>query len=416
VLGGIAFWLAGDRLAPDLDHLALFALLVFAISLRAPYMFNVSTAKGFEAFGTTARIALLATPVNIALVIGAWLMGAPVEGFLIVFAISSVTFYAISRHEVRRLIPPAAAGAALSDDFVRRVRRHMRIVAFTVTITAFTATETEVLFLNLFATPADAGEFKVAFQLASGAVLLVPGVFSAVLLPMMARALSEGREIAARRFAASSTYLTLLAAPLVGFGLVFSLPAILVLYGSAYAPAAPVLAACLFACSLSTIGQAATSLLVSADHQHSVLARTIVYGVAKLILDVVLIRLYGLTGAIVAYTSVVVFGLVITLTMALKVSGARLDWGRLGRTGLALLLAAAVAYPLRHLATPLVACVAGGLLLGAVYLVLTLLLGCWTRADIEYMQRLHRDIAGERPRALARFFGWAGARAAKDYP
>ncbi|HJT99195.1 MAG TPA: oligosaccharide flippase family protein [Rhodanobacteraceae bacterium] len=415
VAGGIAFFLAGDRLAPDLNHLALFALLVFAISLRAPYMFNVSTAKGFEAFGSTATIALLATPLNLAMVIAAWALHAPVEGFLIVYAISSVAFYAVSQYQVHRLIPAAPPGATLPDDFKRRVHRHMRIVAFTVTISAFTATETEVLFLNLFATPASAGQFKVAFQLASGAALLVPGVFSAVLLPMMARALSEGREIAARRFVASATYLTLLASPLVGFGLVFSDPAILVLYGSAYAPAGPVLAACLFACSLSTIGQAATSLLVSADHQHSILRRVIAYGALKLVLDVVLIKLYGLTGAIIAYTSVVVFGLFLTLTLALKVSGARLAWGRLGRIGLALLIAAAAAYPLRHFGTPLLACVAGGLLLGVVYFALTILLGCWSRADIEYMKSVHRRVSAEKPRALASLLDWAGARAAKDY-
>jgi O-antigen/teichoic acid export membrane protein len=414
-IGGIAFYFAGARLAPDLNHVALFALLVLAIGLRAPYMFNISTAKGFEQFGVTATIALLATPLNLGLVIVAWALHASVEGFLVVFAISSVVFYVISRYQVHRLIPPRVEGAVLPEDFLRRVQRHMRIVAFTVSISAFTATETEVLFLNLFDTPASAGQFKVAFQLAAGAALLVPGVFSAVLLPMMSKALSQGKAIAGRRFVASATYLTLLAAPLVGFGFVFAAPAIQVLYGTAYAPSAIVLTGCLFALSLSTIGQAATSLLVSADHQHSILRRVIAYGTLKVILDIVLIKQYGLTGAIIAYVSVAIFGVALTLTLALRVSGAKLAWGRFARIGLALALAAAAAYPLRHVGSPLLQCVVGGALLVFVYAVLTIVLGCWTRADIEYLQGLHRRFASEKPRALANLLDWAGARAAKDY-
>jgi len=413
-IGAIAFAVSGDRIAPDLNHLALFGLLVFAIGLRAPYMFNVSMAKGFEQFGATASIALLATPLNLALVIGAWFLHAPVEGFLGVFAISSVVFYAVSRYQVSKLVPPSKE-TKLPDDLLRRVRRHMRLVAITVTIGAVTATETEVLFLNLLATAASAGQFKVAYQLASGAALLVPGVFSAVLLPMMAKALSEGKAVAGRRFVASTTYLTTLAAPLIGFGFVFANPTIHVLYGSAYDAAGPVLAGCLFACSISTIGQAATSLLVSADHQHSILVRVVTTGVIKLILDIVLIMHFGLTGAILAYVGAAVFGVFLNVTLALRVSEARLAWGRLGRIGLALVLAMAAAYPLHHVGSPLVTCVVGGLLLSVVYGVLTIVLGCWTRGDIDYLKGLHRRLAADRPRALANLLDWAGARAAKDY-
>jgi len=54
-------------------------------------------------------------------------------------------------------------------------------------------------------------------------------------------------------------------------------------------------------------------------------------------------------------------------------------------------------------------------LLSVVYVVLTILLGCWSRADIEYMKSLHRRLFAEKPRALASLLDWAGTRAAKDY-
>ena len=46
---------AGNRLAPGFDHLVLFGLLVVTVSLRAPYMFNISLAKASN-FRATATI------------------------------------------------------------------------------------------------------------------------------------------------------------------------------------------------------------------------------------------------------------------------------------------------------------------------------------------------------------------------
>jgi len=105
----------------------------------------------------------------------------------------------------------------------------------------------------------------------------------------------------------------------------------------------------------------------------------------------------------------------LTLTLALRVSGAKLAWGRFARIGIAIALASAAAYPLRHIASPLVECLLGGMLLVFVYLLLTIVLGCWTRADIEYLKSVHRRLTSEKPRALANLLDWAGARAAKDY-
>src|SRR3546814_538024 len=114
-------------------------------------------------------------------------------------------------------------------------------------VSFITASEVEVLFLTLFDTPASAGQFKVAYQLSSGALLLVPGVFGALLLPMMASALARGHEVAARRLAMSTTYLAVLTAPLVAFGVVFADGIIGLLYGAKYEPAAFAFACCLAA-------------------------------------------------------------------------------------------------------------------------------------------------------------------------
>jgi len=229
-----------------------------------------------------------------------------------------------------------------------------------------------------------------------------------LLLPMMANALSKGRDVAGRRFVASTTYLTLLAAPLVAFGAVYSEPIISFMYGSAYATAASVFAACMFACALSTVSQSGSSLLISADKQLTILFLVILCGVIKVTLDVVLIRNYGLTGATVAYVAAAMFGAVCNLVLALRLIGMQPDWLRLLRILLAAAITALAIYPLRGHWPALPTLVIAGLVTVPVYALLTLLLRCWSREDIEHLMQLHRRIARGRPQALVRLLAWSG--------
>jgi O-antigen/teichoic acid export membrane protein len=413
-VAGLLSFLAGNRLAPGLDHIVLFGLLVISVSFRAPYMFNVSLAKGFENFRATAIIALIATPLNLAMVVAAWLLHASAKGFLLVFVISSAIFYLVSHRQTVGLIPPSPAGMQLPPELRRRITRHMRFVAVTITVGFVAASGVEVLFLNLFASPAAAGQFKVAYQLATGAALLLPGVLGALLLPMMANALNRGMSVAGGRFVAATTYLTLLAAPLVAFGSVFASASIQLLYGTSYAAAGPVFAFCLFASAIGTVSQGGSSLLVSADRQRNILILVTASGVLKFVLDFVLTVHYGLPGAVAACVIVSIFAAVSVVIMAMKASGLQPEWSRMLRIVLAASLAAAAGMPLRHLWTPLPTLLVGGSVLSLVYLMMTFALGCWSRGDIEHMQGLHqRFTAGKLP-MLTWLLQWAGKRACRD--
>jgi O-antigen/teichoic acid export membrane protein len=320
-------------------------------------------------------------------------------------------FYAMSSAQVQPLLPPGEDIPALPDDLAARVRRHMVYSTLIVTVGFMAASEIEVLFLTAYAEPHAAGQFKVGYQLASGAAMLVPGVFGALLLPMMANALSQGREVAGRRFAASTAYLALLALPLVAFGVVLAKPLIGLLYGSEYRDAAAVFAVCLTGAAITTSAQGGSSLLVSADRQRAVLIMVIGFGALKLALDAWLIRIDGLQGAMIAFFTVSVCNAVAFVTMATRVSGVSPDWSRILRTLLASVLAVLPLWPLvPHL--PAWAALAAGAAIGAaLYLPLTLSLGCWSRNDIAHMQQLHRRLLRGRPSLGARLLAWAHGRA-----
>ncbi|SFN00221.1 oligosaccharide flippase family protein [Dokdonella immobilis] len=418
VLAAVALLLllSGQHVAPGFDHRAIFGFLAVGIALRSQYMFNVGIAKGFENFRATAIVASVATPLNLLMVVAAWLLDAEVWALLGVFLVSSAIFYGMSQRQTAPLIPPTPPGTQLPDDLMRRVRRHMRLVAVTVTIGFFAASEVEVFFLNMFGTADSAGHFKVAYLLASGAAMLVPGVIGAMLLPMMANALSQGRDVAGRRFVASTTYLVLLAAPLVAFGAVFCHPIIAFMYGAQYAPAAPVFAVCLFACALSTVSQSGSSLLISADRQITILILVVAIGVIKIVLDVWLIRAYGLGGATIAYVSAALFGAMANLLLALRMIGMQPNWVRLLRIILAAAITAVAISPLRGHWPALPTLLAAGLLTVPLYAGLTLLLRCWSSEDIEHLKQLHQRFTGGRPRAFGRLLDWSGRSVTRELP
>lgn len=412
-LGVAAYMLLRQRLPVDMGLLE-FLLLLVSMAMRALYMLNISTAKGFEAFGATAKVALVAAPLNLLMVIVAALLEGSIFWFIVVYAVSSAVFLAVSHQQVHRLMKDLPRGGQVPEDLRRRMRRHLQLVAATVIIGFFIASDVEILFLTMYDSTRSSGYFKVAYQLATGVTLLVPGVFGALLLPMMAKALSEGEQVAGRRFVAVTSYLALLAVPVMVFGVCFAGEVIGLLYGDKYATAAPVFAWIVFACGVGSITQGASSLLVSADRQQVILILTIIFGLLKVVLDMLLIEHFHLAGAVAAIVTVGLTGSITYVVIGMRVGHMQLDWNRLLRIAVAGVLAAMVAWPVRSLHwLPLWMTLLGGTLVVVSYCLFTLLLGCWSEGDLEQLQSLHRRFAGGRPRAVGQLLGWAGARAGR---
>lgn len=414
VLAMLVLAVAGERVAPGIDHRMLMAFLVAAIAMRASYMLNIGVAKGFEDFGIVARVAMVGAPVNLAMVLVACWLGASIEVLLLVFLASGVVFLAVSA----RLVAPLHAGgadAALDPLFITRVRRHMWLSSATVTASFIAASEVEVLFLSMYVGQDAAGHFKVAYQLAVGMAALVPGVFGALLLPMMASASARGGEVPGRRFASTTAYLSMLSAILVAFAVVLPGPAIRVLFGEAYLDAVPVFSLCLVATAIIAASTGASSLLISSDRQGTVLVLVVASCALKVVLDVVLISWLGLIGAAWAFIAAAVAVVVAMVWIAMRQTRVTPDWARIARIGLAAMIAALVALPAARGLPPLPGLLIGGLLLVLVHGIGTLLLGCWTRGDVEHMQHLHQRLVSGPPGGMGeRVLAWAWRRAPEE--
>lgn len=411
VLGAIALWLAGHRVAPDFHHGWLFGFLVLGVALRASYMFNIGVAKGLEDFRINARVAVVSAPLNLAMIAAVVWMDLPVEWLLGVFLVSGVLFFGMSLAALRPLLPPGDARPHVPDDLVPRVRRQMLYSTLIVSVGFIAASEIEVLLLTAAGDTHAAGQFKVGYQLASGAAALVPGVFSALLLPLMANALSQGRAVAGRRFTATTGYLGLLTIPLVVFGIVVADPMVHLLYGNEFEEGGLALAVCLAGTGVVALAQAASSLLISADRQRAVLMLVLACGAVKLALGAFLVHYYGLHGALVSFLCVAVMNAITYFTLAIRESGAAPDWARLGRTLAAAVVAGAPVLAARDWLPPLPELLLGVACGALLYLPLTLALRCWSVNDIEHMQHLHARLGAGRVRVGAGLLAWAHGRA-----
>jgi O-antigen/teichoic acid export membrane protein len=385
----LVFVFARGRLAPGVDPWLL-GLLVLSVGFRAPYMFNVAILKGYQDFRSVAAVTTIGAVLNLAMIFAAWTQSAALPAFVVAYATSSLVFHAISQWRASRWVEPAPAGAVLPPALEERLRRHLRVVAFTAVLGTVGSSEIELLSLNLYAAATDAAMFKVANALASGLALLVPGVLAAQLLPLMAHAQGRGKGEAEHRFVVSTAWLFILGAPLVSFGVLLGGQVVELLYGNAYALAAPVLAALLVARVASVLGQGATAYLLSADRQTALMRLTLLFTVLRFGGAFAGAYLFGLWGAVAATVVLALLGSGVTIRLARKVADTRLPWARMVRIAVAALLPALCCLPLLRWTSPL-----AGLLIGAVVFAIGYPLALWLlRALSEEDQGYVRALAG----------------------
>jgi O-antigen/teichoic acid export membrane protein len=411
VVSATVYLIRGKNLVPDINVIG-FGLLLLSVSMRAPYMLNIAIAKGFENFRSTAAIAAIVAPINLALVGIAILLRASLEGFVLVYALVSIGFCVVSAWRVRGLVPNADAGPELPQDLRARILNYSIYATAKMFVAFFCASGSEVLFLNLWGTSADAGQFRAAYQLASSASLLVPGVFAATLLPFMARSLGENPDAARRRFVLSIVHLAILAAPVAAFGISAAPDVIVALYGAAYHPAAMALTWTLASCCVTiVVAGTASSLLVSTDQQRNLLIVTIVNGAIKVPVGIYMIIHYGLLGGVVSFALDATLNAITQFWLALRINKAKMPWSQLARVVAVAVIAAIPAKLISHYLPPWPALFLGAVVFGPLYVIGTFVAGCWDHRSIDYMHDLVHRLGRTRLRTVEAFLAWARLRA-----
>ncbi len=276
------------------------SLAVVGAWSRAGFWMWGSISSGHEMFRPKNLTMALMAMINVlAVALLAW-QGASLLQFFMLYAFLGLVSNVVLRWMLWRSGIRSVRGA-IPPDLAQRVRRHVLLTGMMVLLFVGTNRGVEMTLLKIYASAESLAYFAIAGALTKGAVDLLAGGMSAVLLPAMARQFGAGGSRALAISLIESTRLYwMIGLIIAGLGLTVSEGLVHLLYGQRYEGAIPILTWTLVVAGLAVVSGAAAAVLTASDRLIDRL-RVILGALAiNLVLGLWLIPKFGLTGALVS--------------------------------------------------------------------------------------------------------------------
>lgn len=395
VLGVFAVAMLVRPLSDWRDSMPLMlCIALVAVWARAGFWMLGAVGKGFEQF-VPENLALGVTAVlNLVLVsILAW-RGASLEQFFAVYAVLGLASNLLVRMMLRRA-GIRSRPAPVPDEFKRRLHRHLVLTAIVMLMTAASQRAVEMMLLKIHTLPETVAFFAIAGALTKGAVDLLTGGMSAVLLPAMSRRYGSGGALSlASMFAESTRMYWFLGLAIAGLGITVSEGLVHLLYGRQYDGAITPLMWLLVIGGLVIVNAAASAVLTASDRQLDRIRIIVSAFLVNLVLGLVLIPRFGLYGAIASFGLTRLFETLFALWYTRRRTQVRLPYGPMSRLLFAAAVATALAWGTEELWHVELAFVLGAVVFVMAYLSLSIVLRTWRSADFELASTLLSRLGG----------------------
>ncbi len=393
---------------PTGDKKLLFWIALLAILPKALQGFYTSVLKGKEDFKSIFWLNIIVTPINLLAVIFVVWRNGDIFQFVYLYLGVTIAYFIVSRYFAKKAINKTGVGAVTSLASLDKasMNRQIRFLYLTALLGFFIDKQMEVFFLNMLATPEEAGYYNVAFMLSIYTVELIPGLLVGVLLPVMAKSRTESMEIQAYRYREVGRYLMLLTAPVIIFVAAYADLIIEMLYGQDYQASVIPLIVLVLAAGLTPLAGLANSVLVSHEKQKIVLNLILLTALLNILLDYFLIKIFGLTGAIIGF-SVIKIGLSVAfLAYASTVVRAKLNYNYYLKV---LLLASLAVFPLIFLKTldyPVFVFLLAGIIFTIIYFVFLVQFKMMTREDVSILRHISDKLPLKSSTLNNHLFSW----------
>lgn len=314
VLVGLNFIFPGLIVDQQYQHLLLF--LISAIAFKSAHMYRVGVLKGHERFDLLAFSVMVVAPLNLLLIIGAHYFQAGMSVYYIIFAVVSSFYWIVSGFYLQRLkLQISSAGVVLDPELKVRIKHHLKIVTINTIVGGLVLGQCEVLLLKHLVDSQSVAFFTVGITIAGAALLLVPGVYSSVLFPVIARAVADVRSNPAVKIKESTRYLFVLSIMVALPTLVYGRGVVILLYGVEYAAAGTVLSIMVAVGVCRAFNEPVNAYLMSIDKQSLMLKISLVSFVFSLFTNYWCISQWGLIGAVAAYSIVSLVLMLVSLVI-----------------------------------------------------------------------------------------------------
>lgn len=375
------------------------ALTALGAWARAGFWLRGSISKGFEMF-TLENITLALTALLnlVSTLVLAW-MNVGVVAFFANYAVLGLISNLLIRWMLHRKQLAATPGE-LPGPLYTRVRKHLVLTGILIIFSTLSSRAVEMTLLKQVADTTAIAYFAIAGSLSKGALDILAGGLSTVLLPGMARRYGEGGSRALQGMLAESTRLYWFIGLIVaGLGLTVADGLIHVLYGTKYVGAITALDWQLVVSGLTLVNAAAFAALTTDDRQLArigVVATAFVFNIG---VGYALIPSKGLEGAIMSAALTQCCSTLLVWAYTLRTTGVKLHWHHMSRLLIAALASTAVTWPLSGELPVKWGFIPSGFLFMMLFLSLSVLLKAWKQSDFEIFAALAGKI---RPALAAR--------------
>jgi len=342
LVAAVPVLLIADRIADFFHDAAIAPLLMLGALAVLPGVYVgllASVLRGRQRFRELAALGLWQSMLGVAgtaLVLG---LGYGLHGLFVLFLVLNLVNLALVGLAMRG---QWGSGGLLEAGLTGRMWWYGAVMGLIALLGAVIWERSEVFFLGRWTSTEQVGFYSLAYTLALHLRRLLTTSFGEVLFPVIARWQGMGDEprIAAA-FVQATRYLAMVACPLVVGGALFAAPAIRLLFGPAYLPAAPVLVILLVSAGAVALAQPAAAILVNKEQFPFLTGSFAALAAGNVALDVLLIPAWAALGAAVANTTTQLAAVVAQLVVVSRLLRTRFPLGTLlrslGAAGLAAL-------------------------------------------------------------------------------
>jgi O-antigen/teichoic acid export membrane protein len=380
-IAALTLFFPGLLVETEYQHLIVF--LLFSVVFKSAHMYRVGVLKGFERFDFLAFIALVVAPLNLLAVAIAYYFGASLSLMFSIFAGVSALYYIVSEFYVRKLVTSKNnyKSHKLSEQLKIRINHHLKIVSINTVVSVLVIGQCEVLLLKHFVSNEAVAIFNIASILSNAAISLVPGVYSLVLLPVIAKSVAVANGNPAFEISESVRYLFVLAVMVAVPSFVYGESIVILLYGESFFEAGWVFGTLTLVGVLIAFRDPINAYLLSTDKQSILLKFSFYALIMSLTINYFFISKWGLKGAVLAFTIVSIVLTYLLVNIARKYLKIAIDYKKLGMTLLASALTMAIVFELSSFFSGGLEVIIGFIAFGLLYIVNIILLNCLTEAD-----------------------------------
>lgn len=391
ILLSIVLLFSSDFIANVIFHKPAVVWPLRAVSLITPFSVVVGAMRGaFQGFYKNEytiynRLAEQISTIVFACVfisVGLYAMGAVLGtafGF-IVSAITAVFLY-------KRYIDPLLADATpLKISFKDELKLLWTLIKFAVPVAVTALSEMAIYDIGTFVIGALMLSTDVGFYNAADPISRIPLVISlsisTVLLPAASEAYAlNDKQLLQEYVVDCLRYSILTVLPLCVLISIFSLPIMIILFGSTYAPSSGVLSILVIGMSFYTIYMICSSILQGIDNPRIPMYILLVGTVINLANNYYFVKEYGILGAGIGTTITTAILMIIILFIVVKKTDIHIPWKNILRIILANILLALICILIPK---SIIGCTIGFVIGTVAYLILILKMKIMTKRDLNF--------------------------------